>query len=533
MAGTAAISLTARWLDLDQDGDLDLYVVNYTDRAATPTRPSPTTDVPRAGNSAYRNDGKPRRDRRAAEDNWAPLAVAPTDLPANGRTLDRLLTLARRRRPARWRSPRTRGSPRLDLDDDRDLDLVLCRRRTAAPVAVLNDRLGRFHARRRSDGLDAPERRLRAARRRPRQGRPRRPRGRRPARDASPPGGTRPSGRPQSASDHLGALARPTPGDWRAAVAADLDLDTWPDLVGLPAIGRRPRARLGAGTTAGELDGDPARPRPGDAEAAAVARASPWPTWSATPLPDLLLVGDGEAARLARNLGNGQHWLALDLGGPLEDQLRPHAHQPARARGPASRSKGRGSTSPTTTRRPQAGLAQSVGPVVLGLGPSTVGRPRPAPLARRHHAVRAERRRPTRRSPLAEHNRKTGSCPVLFTWNGERFVCLGDFLGGGGLGYLVAPGVYGQPDRDEAVAIAPDQLKPVDGVYRLVDHRADGRGRLSRQARRSTWSTAPRASRPTPDERFAPGGPRPTGETPRLADADRAGRARPTSKAAT
>ena len=55
---------------------------------------------------------------------------------------------------------------------------------------------------------------------------------------------------------------------------------------------------------------------------------------------------------------------------------------------------------------------------------------------------------------LAENNRKTGSCPVLFTWNGERFVCLGDFLGGGGLGYLVAPGVYSQPDRDEAVAIA-------------------------------------------------------------------------------
>jgi len=50
---------------------------------------------------------------------------------------------------------------------------------------------------------------------------------------------------------------------------------------------------------------------------------------------------------------------------------------------------------------------------------------------------------------LAENNRKTGSCPVLFTWDGERFVCLGDFLGGGGLGYLVTPGTYGQPDRDD------------------------------------------------------------------------------------
>ena len=53
-----AVSLTARWIDLDQDGDLDLYVVNHTglehiDRAFTDQPP------PGIANVAYRNDGRP------------------------------------------------------------------------------------------------------------------------------------------------------------------------------------------------------------------------------------------------------------------------------------------------------------------------------------------------------------------------------------------------------------------------------------------------------------------------------------------
>ena len=112
---------------------------------------------------------------------------------------------------------------------------------------------------------------------------------------------------------------------------------------------------------------------------------------------------------------------------------------------------------------------------------------------------------------LIEHNRKTGSCPVLFTWDGARFACLGDFLGGGGLGYLVAPGVYGQPDRDEAVAIDPDQLKPVDGTYRLViTEPMDEVAYLDKLVLEVV--DRPPGLTTAPDERFAPEGPRPTGE---------------------
>ncbi len=115
---------------------------------------------------------------------------------------------------------------------------------------------------------------------------------------------------------------------------------------------------------------------------------------------------------------------------------------------------------------PSAGLAQSVGPIVVGLGNRTL-----AELVRLRWpdgTIQCELNQAADvKLELSETNRKTGSCPVLFTWNGERFVCLGDFLGGGGLGYLVAPGVYGQPDRDESVAIAGDQLRPVNGVFRI------------------------------------------------------------------
>ncbi|HTG15072.1 MAG TPA: FG-GAP-like repeat-containing protein, partial [Blastocatellia bacterium] len=68
---------------------------------------------------------------------------------------------------------------------------------------------------------------------------------------------------------------------------------------------------------------------------------------------------------------------------------------------------------------------------------------------------------------ITELDRKPSSCPYLYTWNGERFEFVTDFMGGGEMGYWEAPGVRNRPDPVEYVRIRDDQLKPRDGRYEL------------------------------------------------------------------
>ena len=68
---------------------------------------------------------------------------------------------------------------------------------------------------------------------------------------------------------------------------------------------------------------------------------------------------------------------------------------------------------------------------------------------------------------VEELDRKPSSCPYLYTWNGEEFEFVTDFLGGGEMGNWKEQGVYHFPDSDEFVRIPPGMLKPSNGEYQL------------------------------------------------------------------
>ncbi|MCP5022501.1 MAG: CRTAC1 family protein, partial [bacterium] len=60
-----------------------------------------------------------------------------------------------------------------------------------------------------------------------------------------------------------------------------------------------------------------------------------------------------------------------------------------------------------------------------------------------------------------------GSCPFLYSWNGEECEFISDVLGITPLGLPMGPGMLVPPDHDEYVLVRGDQLQPKDGFYEL------------------------------------------------------------------
>ena len=68
---------------------------------------------------------------------------------------------------------------------------------------------------------------------------------------------------------------------------------------------------------------------------------------------------------------------------------------------------------------------------------------------------------------FAEPENLMGSCPFLYTWNGETYEFITDVLGITPLGLPMAPGMMVPPDHDEFVLIKGEQLQEHDGIYKV------------------------------------------------------------------
>lgn len=66
-----------------------------------------------------------------------------------------------------------------------------------------------------------------------------------------------------------------------------------------------------------------------------------------------------------------------------------------------------------------------------------------------------------------EAQRLSGSCPMVFTWNGREFQFITDILGVAPLGASAGDGTYFQVDHDEYIQIPGEALVPRDGHYEV------------------------------------------------------------------
>jgi len=358
ISGPPALSLTARWLDLDQDGDLDLYVVNYTGLDHVELAFGEKTP-PGLANSAFRNDGKPTRIPGRPPGYSAPRAVAPDMYPSTS-GLSIALTPWTGSDALLGGIAAHTGLAALDLDDDHDLDLVLSAE-GAVPRAILNDRLGRFHSIELMDiGPHAADSGLLATDF-DQDGRP----------DLAclDPSGRVSTWQNQTRRDVAAVTLafKQWPGNagaWRTALATDLDLDGWPDLLGLPALDALPIPEW-ARNDGRRLSASPFALGPDDSASRAL-QAITLADLVGDALPDLILIKDGEGPRLARNRGNGHHWLALSLSG----RWYPYGRLRTNPHGIGARVwlQGPGLNISAFDTTPDAGLAQSLVPITLGLG---------------------------------------------------------------------------------------------------------------------------------------------------------------------
>ncbi len=450
-----SVCLGAFFIDLDQDGDLDLLIAELASSPEEALKALQGEKTAGGGLAVYLNIGKappvpPSENQPPLECKWQ-----RTKLPGYENLVGPFI-----------------GMAASDMDGDRDLDLLILGER-AVPTVALNDRLLHFRTKKLPDAL-APGLAWNGAL----------------VLDVDHDGrsdlvllatGEKPRlllNRAGHGNDDIskwfeaGVINSPP---LRHAVAIDVDLDGWTDVVGLSAEGVPVLLHNEGGQLVWKRDAfgmDTGWPR--DLLAALV-----FPAASELELKgrendacdrflDLLLWSESEGLQRFGSRGNGNHGLRLALSGQIKvDASGSRCRCNADGVGTWLFAQTGDLWTGLEYTTLAAGLGQSRQPLVLGLekySRATVLRLRWPDATYQAELDLACQPLLTR---IVEKNKKPTSCPILFTWNGERFVFVTDFLGAGSVGELGPDGSTRPPRPEESVKIEPEQLAPRHGQYVL------------------------------------------------------------------
>ena len=196
----------------------------------------------------------------------------------------------------------------------------------------------------------------------------------------------------------------------------------------------------------------------GVGELAAAAAPSGWPKaptalasadFNGDGLPDLAAVSaSGELLALANRTQIKNRWLGIGLEGVKNLKLAPGAEVEVKA----------GSSY-------QKKIYHGV-PLHFGLGSrAEVDAVR---VTWPNGLIQNESKQPAGKSfEYQEAQRLSGSCPMIYTWNGREFEFITDVLGVAPLGASAGDGQYFPVDHDEIVQIAAESLVPRDGQYEI------------------------------------------------------------------
>ncbi len=498
LAKLTSVCLGAAFVDLDQDSDLDIVICQFADNAEDAVKRLKEANIGNHGGgglAVYLNIETPVETKSLFE-KPQPLdckfrKTSVSGLQNEGDTAPIALALS-------------------DMDGDRDLDCLILAK-SAVPGVVVNDRL--LHFRR----LVVPDKIVPAAQWNGAL-----------VLDVDHDGRSdllllADGQRPQLLANHcrsgadavekwFQAVATNAP-PLRQAMAVDLNLDSWTDVVGLsreglPVLLHNEGGRLVHQPEALGRDAD----WPRDLIALAVCPCN------AAGRPDLFAWSEKDGLKRYDNRGNGGQCVRVDLLGRncVDGNNRLRCNADGIGVWAVAQSGGVWTGQENTTL--SAGLGQSRQPLLFGIArqseievlrlrwPDGTLQAEPDKIDTQHPPPDLSA---GKLAQVLQRNRMPGSCPILFTWDGRRFVFVNDFLGAGSIGETGPDGTCRPPRSEESLAIEAEHLVPRDGQYVLkITEPMDETTYLDRL--QLVVVDRPSGIRVYPEERFVTTGPPPS-----------------------